>query len=154
MSLALVAGLVFAFHYRLNRWSPLLWLLAGNLLYYASAISMAYLLKDNRAFCKYLCPIPVFMKLGSRFALLKVGGAGERCDLCMACVKMCPMDIRIPDYIKAGKRVLSTECVLCQTCVTVCPTEALAVSWGFDLGGREHPEQRPMPLAGASTDSC
>jgi polyferredoxin len=142
LSFLLVAGLVFAFHYRLNHWSPLLWLLTGNLLYYASAILMAYLLKDNRAFCKYLCPIPVLMKLASRFALLKVGGSGERCDLCMACVRMCPMDIRIPDYVKTGKRVLSTECVLCQTCVTVCPTAALAVSWGLDLGGPEHLQQR------------
>jgi len=142
LSLALVAGLIFAFHYRVNRWSPLLWLLAGNLIYYASAISMAYLLKDNRAFCKYLCPVPVLMKLGSRFALLKVAGSAERCDLCMACVKMCPMDIRIPDYVKAGKRVLSTECVLCQTCVSTCPTAALAIRWGLDLGGVEHLQQR------------
>jgi NAD-dependent dihydropyrimidine dehydrogenase PreA subunit len=85
----------------------------------------------------------VLMKLGSRFALLKVGGARDRCNQCMACVKMCPMDIRIPDYLQAGKRVLSTECILCQTCVSVCPTAALAVSWEFDAGGRERLEWRP-----------
>ena len=151
LSLALVAVLVLAFHYRLGHWSPLVWLAVGNLFYYVSTVSMAYLLKDNRAFCKYLCPIPVLMKAGSRFALLKVAGSSERCDSCMACVKMCPMDIRIPEYIKAGKRVLSTECILCQTCVTVCPTSALAVSWGLDAGWCEQLQERwikePSPEA-------
>jgi NAD-dependent dihydropyrimidine dehydrogenase PreA subunit len=126
LSLSLVATLVFLFGYRPWGMAPLWWLLAGNLLYYAAGIPLAYALKDNRAFCKYLCPIPVLMKLGSRFALLKVAGAKERCNQCMACVKVCPMDIRIPDYVMAGQRVLSTECILCNTCVTSCPTNTRA----------------------------
>ena len=47
------------------------WLLIGNILYYLIGIILAALLRDNRAFCKYVCPIPVFMKIGSRFSLLK-----------------------------------------------------------------------------------
>lgn len=143
LSLGLVAGLVFLFGYRPWGMAPLWWLLAGDLLYYAAGIPLAYALKDNRAFCKYLCPIPVLMKLGSRFALLKVAGAKERCNQCMACVKVCPMDIRIPDYVMAGRRVLSTECILCNTCVTSCPTNTLAVSFGLDVGGREWLQLRP-----------
>jgi polyferredoxin len=96
LSVGLVATLVALFRYRPGHWTPLWWLLAGNVFYYATAIPLAILLKDNRAFCKYLCPIPVLMKLGSRFSLLKMKGVIERCDSCMACVKMCPMDIRIP----------------------------------------------------------
>jgi polyferredoxin len=143
VSLGLVAGLVFLFGYRPSGMAPLWWLLAGNLLYYAAGIAQAYRLKDNRAFCKYLCPVPVFMKLGSRFALLKIGGAAENCNQCMACVKVCPMDIRIPDYLMAGQRVLSTECILCQTCVSACPTHTLSSSWGLDMGGRERLQLRP-----------
>ena len=142
LSVELVAVLVFLLGYRPQHWTPLWWLLAGNLLYYAAAVPLAIVLKDNRAFCKYLCPIPVLMKLGSRFSLLKMKGVSERCDSCMACVKMCPMDIRIPDYIKAGQRVLSTECILCQTCASVCPTSALSAAWGFDVGWRERLQQR------------
>lgn len=142
LSVGLVGGLVILFGYRPRHWTPLWWLLAGNLLYYAAAIPMAIILKDNRAFCKYLCPVAVVMKVSSRFAMLKIEGISERCDECMACVKMCPMDIRIPDYVKTGQRVLSTECVLCQTCTTVCPTSALSVTWRFDLGGLERLEQR------------
>jgi polyferredoxin len=144
LSLGLVAALVFVFGYRPQGRQPLWWLLAGNLLYYASAIPLAFALKDNRAFCKYLCPVPVLMKLGSRFALLKIAGEPERCNQCMACVKACPMDIRIPDYLMAGQRVLSTECILCQTCVSACPTNTLASSWGFDAGRRERLKIRPQ----------
>ena len=98
---------------------------------------MAYALKDNRAFCKYLCPVSVPLKITSRFSLLKIGGSAEKCNDCRACVKMCPMDVRIPDYILKGERVLSTECSLCQTCITVCAHDALKLSFGFDLGGKD-----------------
>ncbi len=36
--------------------------LIGNALYYGVGIALAFALKDNRAFCKYLCPITVFLK--------------------------------------------------------------------------------------------
>ena len=143
LSLGLVAALVFLLHYRPQGLAPVWWMLTGNLLYYVSAIPLAFLLKDNRAFCKYLCPVPVLMKLGSRFALLKVSGAKESCNRCMACVKVCPMDIRIPDYLTAGQRVLSTECILCSSCVSACPTKTLAVSWGLDMSKKEQLQIRP-----------
>ena len=34
--------------------------IVGNILYYAVGIAPAYQCKDNRAFCKYICPITVF----------------------------------------------------------------------------------------------
>ena len=113
------------------------WFIIGNILYYGTGIALAYALKDNRAFCKYLCPVSVPLKITSRFSVIKIGGDASKCTDCGACVKMCPMDIRIPDYIKKGERVLSTECTLCQTCVTVCTPEALRLSFGFDLGGKD-----------------
>lgn len=118
------------------------WMIAGNALYYVVAVGMAYVLRDNRAFCKYLCPVTIFLKATSRFALLKVEADAERCNDCEACVKMCPMDIQLLDYIRRGQRVLSTECMLCQTCITVCARDALRVSVGLDLGGRERLRER------------
>ena len=47
------------------------------------------------------------------------------------------MDVRVPEYILNNQRVLSTECSLCQTCITVCAKDALKLSFGFDLGGKE-----------------
>jgi len=141
LSLGLVLFLWFGFNYRdpisYGSVTGLYWLIVGNLLYYLIGIAVAFMLKDNRAFCKYICPITVFLKAASRFSLLKIKGDSDKCDECGACVKTCPMDIRIPDYIKNGQRVLSTECSLCQTCITVCAKDALRLSFGFDLGGKE-----------------
>jgi len=122
------------------------WFIVGNLLYYAVGIILAYTLKDNRAFCKYICPVSVPLKITSRFSLIKIGQGPGQCNDCDACDKMCPMDVRISDYILAGQRVLSTECSLCQTCITVCPQDALKLSFGFDIGGKELLRQREQTM--------
>jgi len=120
------------------------WFIVGNLSYYAVGVILAYTLKDNRAFCKYVCPVSVPLKITSRFSLLKIGGEAAKCNDCGACVKMCPMDIRVPEYILNNERVLSTECSLCQTCITVCAPEALKLSFGFDMGGKELLREQSM----------
>jgi polyferredoxin len=113
------------------------WFIIGNLFYYAIGIILAYTLKDNRAFCKYVCPVSVPLKITSRFSLIKIGQGAGQCNDCDACEKLCPMDIRISDYVLNNQRVLSTECSLCQTCITVCSQDALKLSFGFDMGGKE-----------------
>jgi polyferredoxin len=113
------------------------WFIIGNLLYYAVGITLAYALKDNRAFCKYVCPVSVPLKLSSRFSVIKIGKSTGQCNDCGACEKMCPMDVRISDYILNDQRVLSTECSLCQTCITVCAKDALKLSFGFDISTKE-----------------
>lgn len=126
------------------------WFMVGNLAYYAIGIGLAYALKDNRAFCKYLCPVSVPLKVTSRFSLLKIGSDAAKCNDCGACVKMCPMDVRISDYVLNGQRVLSTECSLCQTCITVCAKDALKLSFGFDVSKEDLLRERaPKPLAAA-----
>lgn len=147
LSLALVGLLWFGFSYGLGATgvTAIYWFLIGNLLYYGVGIVLAVRLKDNRAFCKYVCPVVVPLKLASRLSLLKIRGERERCTDCGACVAMCPMDIRIPDYLKQGQRVLSTECILCQTCISVCAPEALKLSFAPDLGGVELLRERAQP---------
>jgi polyferredoxin len=134
LSLSLVLLLVYAFGFRDGATGSIAvtWFIIGNLLYYALGIILAYALKDNRSFCKYVCPVAVPLKVTSRFSLLKIGGEAARCNDCDACEKMCPMDVRISDYVLNNQRVLSTECSLCQTCITVCARDALKLSFGFD----------------------
>jgi ferredoxin-type protein NapH len=136
LSLALVFALWFGWRYRVQdqSFTELYWLLGGNVLYYVLSIGLAFALQDNRAFCKYVCPIPALQKLPSRFALLKVVGDPTKCNECGARVKSCPMDIRISDYIQRGQRVLSTECIVCFECVNVCAKGALDTSFELDLG--------------------
>ncbi|MCP5099972.1 MAG: 4Fe-4S binding protein [Chloroflexi bacterium] len=140
LSLGLTLLLFFVFGYKdgVVGITAVSWFIGGNLLYYAIGIGMAIALKDNRAFCKYVCPVAVPLKLTSRFSLLKIKGDADNCNDCKACNKLCPMDINITDYILNDKRVLSTECVLCQTCITVCARDALKLSFAPDLGGEEH----------------
>jgi len=139
LSLGLVLLLCFVFGYKDGAagQQAVIWFIAGNLFYYAAGIILAYALKDNRAFCKYVCPVSVPLKLTTRFSMLKIAGSAEKCSDCGACVKMCPMDIRIPEYILNHQRVLSTECSLCQTCITACSKDALKLSFALDMGGKD-----------------
>ena len=98
--------------------------LAGNLLYYMVGIALAFALKDNRAFCKYICPITLFLKPMSYFSLLRIECDKEKCISCGTCKKVCPMDVDMTD--NSRKRKNGTECILCYECVKNCPKNALS----------------------------
>ena len=97
--------------------------LVGNALYYTVGIVMAFVLKDNRAFCKYICPVTVFLKPMSYFSLLRVKVDAEKCVSCGKCVKACPMDVDLLD--PSRKRKNGTECILCFRCSEICPKKAV-----------------------------
>ena len=96
---------------------------AGNVLYYAVGIVLAVVLKDNRAFCKYICPITVFLKPMSYFSLLRIKCDEEKCIHCDKCLKVCPMEVEVNN--NSRKRKNATECILCQQCKKACPVGAL-----------------------------
>ena len=148
LSLSFVLLLVYVFGFRDGAKGSIAvaWFIIGNLLYYAIGITLAYRLKDNRAFCKYVCPITVPLKITSRFSIIKIGKSTGECNDCDACEKLCPMDVLISDYILNGKRVLSTECSLCQTCITVCAQDALKLSFGFDMSRMDLLRERAPKL--------
>ena len=96
---------------------------AGNVLYYAVGIILALTLKDNRAFCKYICPITVFLKPMSYFSWLRIKCDEEKCIHCGKCLKVCPMDVEVNRNSRNRKN--ATECILCQKCKRACPVNAL-----------------------------
>ena len=144
ISVFLVLALWYFFQYRPlpNGQDALVWLIGGNSFYFVSAIILTFTLKDNRAFCKYLCPITAILKITSRFAFLKIEGDREKCTQCGTCNKVCPMDINIMAYVNNGERVLSTECISCLTCTTVCPEGILDDTFKMDIGGKERIQRR------------
>ena len=97
--------------------------IAGNIIYYAVGIIMAYVFKDNRAFCKYFCPITVFLKPMSYYSVIRIKCDKEKCISCGKCKRVCPMDIDVTD--NSRKRLNGTECILCMECVKKCPKDAL-----------------------------
>ncbi len=103
----------------------ILWIsfLAGNALYYAVGVALAFAFRDNRAFCKYICPVTVFLKPTSYFSLLRVKCDEEKCVSCGKCRKVCSMNVNPSS--NSRKRENATECILCLRCVEECPKKAL-----------------------------
>lgn len=137
LSSVLIAWFLFKYRPAPTGDSELVWLVVGNTFYFASAIILTFTLRDNRAFCKYLCPITVMLKITSRLAFLKIEGDKGKCTECGACFKACPMNVNVMEYVNNGERVLSTECILCLTCTTVCPERILQSTFKLDIGGKE-----------------
>lgn len=121
-SLAFVGAL---FLFQIPGKEEILWrsFLVGNLLYYAVGIALAYILRDNRAFCKYICPITIFLKPMSYFSLFRIKVEEDKCISCGKCERVCPMDVEVPS--NSRKKRNATECILCMKCVDACPKNAL-----------------------------
>ncbi|HWP21109.1 MAG TPA: 4Fe-4S binding protein [Candidatus Cryosericum sp.] len=97
--------------------------LIGNAAYYAIGIALAFAFQDNRAFCKYICPVAVFLKPASYFSLLRVKVDETKCVSCGKCKKVCPMGVDMTN--NARSRTNATECILCNACLDACPKGAL-----------------------------
>ena len=95
----------------------------GNILYYAVGIAVAYKCKDNRAFCKYICPITVFLKPMSYFSVFRIKVDEKKCISCRKCERVCPMNVEVP--LNSRKKKNATECILCMKCMQECPKNAL-----------------------------
>lgn len=116
-------SLLFLLHVK-NKKQIMFWaFIIGNVLYYAVGITLAFAFKDNRAFCKYICPITVFMKPVSYFSLMRIKCDKNKCISCGKCKKVCPMDVDMTD--NSRKRKNGTDCILCFECKKACPKKAL-----------------------------
>jgi ferredoxin-type protein NapH len=96
---------------------------AGNALYYVSGVALAFVCRDNRAFCKYLCPVTVFLKPMSYPALFRIRVDQRKCVSCGKCERICPMAVQVSNPSRRRKN--ATECILCMKCVEECPQKAL-----------------------------
>lgn len=121
----LFVGALFVLHIpnleRIMFWSFII----GNVIYYGVGIALAFSFKDNRAFCKYICPITVFLKPASYFSLTRIKNNSEKCISCGKCKKVCPMNVDMTDNTR--KRTNGTECILCLQCIEECPKKSLYI---------------------------
>jgi ferredoxin-type protein NapH len=105
--------------------SEMLWMFVGNGIYYVLGIPLAFILRDKRAFCKYLCPVSLVMIPTTKLSLINIKPTGIECIGCGNCNKICPMDIDVMSYIQNNKKVNHAECILCTDCQVVCPVGAI-----------------------------
>ena len=116
-------GLLFLFQVP-NKENIMWWsFIIGNILYYAIGIMLAFKCKDNRAFCKYVCPVTIFLKPMSYFSLFRIRVDEDKCVSCGKCKRVCPMNVEVPS--NSRKKRNATECILCMRCVEECPKGAL-----------------------------
>ncbi len=74
----------------------MLWtFIVGNIIYYSIGIILAFVLQDNRAFCKYICPVTVFLKPASYFSLLRITNNEK---LCIDCKKVLTNDFYVIQF--------------------------------------------------------
>jgi len=122
VALVLVSVLFMLKISNLERVMALLFII-GNAVYYLVGIMLAIIFKDNRAFCKYICPITVFLKPMSYFSLIRIKVDTHKCINCNKCTEVCPMDVDMLDPRRNRKN--GTECILCIECSKACPKKAI-----------------------------
>jgi polyferredoxin len=123
---ALSFGFVLSlFIFKIPNIENVMWIsfIIGNILYYEIGILLAFLFKDNRAFCKYICPVAAFLKPASYFSLFRVKVDKDKCVNCGKCEKVCPMNVEIRNPKRSRKN--GTECILCYECSKSCPKKAI-----------------------------
>ena len=97
--------------------------LIGNALYYLIGIILAFVFKDNRAFCKYICPVAVVMKPAAKYSYVRVKVDPDLCVSCGKCLKVCPMNVDLLNLSR--NRENGSECILCFRCAEECPKDAI-----------------------------
>lgn len=102
MSLTFVSAL---FIFGINNLDDIMFysFIIGNLICYGVGILLAIIFKDNRAFCKYVCPITVFLKPMSYFSYLRVKCDHSKCINCKKSLNSCPMNVDMLDDSRKRK---------------------------------------------------
>ena len=70
-----------------------------------------------RPFCRYLCPMGIFLGIANRFSMTRITVNQEKCIHCLACDRKCPVGIPIANSTVVNR----TDCLACGECIPVCP---------------------------------
>ncbi len=83
------------------------------------AVSLGASIAIPRFFCRYLCPMGIFLGILNRFSLFRLEKNEETCNHCRLCDQKCPVGIPI----ESMKIIDKAECLSCGECIPVCPFE-------------------------------
>jgi len=88
---------------------------------------LLYSLREQRPFCRYLCPLGLFLGFFNRISMLQIVCNQKKCLSCGVCGKKCPMGLSLP------REINTLDCIKCGTCIAECPPKIQALSWRFSL---------------------
>ena len=75
-----------------------------------------------RPFCQFICPFGLISWMAERFSIFRVRINKEKCTLCGACIKVCPLEAAKG---RVNGKKMPADCFSCARCLNVCPTDAL-----------------------------
>ena len=76
-----------------------------------------------RAWCRYFCPVGALLAIFGRFSLLSLRINPVKCDKCGACVRACPMMVKLLEL--EPEKISDPECIFCLRCLAACPNGAI-----------------------------
>jgi len=101
------------------------------------------LLYEKRTFCRYQCPLTVFIGMSSMFAPYEIRRKdAEVCRQCQTkdCFRGNEHYYGCPTFqFQGGEMDSNRDCVLCTECIKACPYENVTARvrwWGYDLWAR------------------
>lgn len=94
----------------------------------------AYPLLGTRIWCRYGCPLAMFMQKFGKYSKSKFQVvASDKCKGIDLCTKACPMGIDVASFAHNNKVPIqgsfglhNTPCIGCGGCVDICPVDALS----------------------------
>lgn len=84
----------------------------------------------ERAWCRFLCPLGLFVGTLAKLSLLRIERNTNICVNCKACDRVCPTAVKVSE----SSRISNTYCIHCFECLKSCHTNALefkSVKGGF-----------------------
>jgi polyferredoxin len=88
---------------------------------------IAWMVVCKRPFCRTACPLGAIYSFFNKVSMLQLAVDDSKCVRCNACLKDCPMHIKIYDDGTA-----STQCIRCLRC-TKCPSGAVRAHFSMQL---------------------
>jgi polyferredoxin len=106
-------------------WNPnITWtFIVLTLLFYGPIIMMFF---GNRAWCKYMCPIGILLKVFSFISPGRMRLISSKCTGCGICNRSCDMQIDVSKELLEFGKVKSLDCIYCFKCSDACPQGAIA----------------------------
>lgn len=86
---------------------------------------LAWMITTKRPFCRVVCPLGAVYALFNRVSLYRMEVDPEKCNECLLCREVCPVDINIFEDPN------SPECIRCLECKRACPSGAITSGFRF-----------------------